>query len=387
MVIIPQSVFDRRIIYYYNIGINHSFKYMAIGEKNQAPLDVNISILSIIKIIVVLLLLWFVYMVKEVFGIIFVALILASAFDPWVDWLQKRKVPRGLSIILIYLVLILLLSLVVILLIPPVTEQIQEISSDLPHYWNKLTTGFESLKQYSTEHGLMGNLQNFLGSLSSASSKATGGVFSAVTGIFGGIVSFFLIMVLTFYITVEESALKRAIRFVAPDKYQPYILQLINRIQKKIGRWLRGQLVLCAIIAFLVYVGLLILNVKYALVLALVAGIFEIIPYLGPIMGAIPAVLLAFTQSPIKALLVIILYFIIQQLENNIITPKVMQKAVGLNPIISIVALLIGAKLGGIVGALLAIPLTTAIGVFAKDFFANRAGEKNIVEVEEEEEA
>ncbi|MFH1172967.1 MAG: AI-2E family transporter [bacterium] len=357
---------------------------MALDGRNQSAINVDISILSIVKIIVVLLFLWFVYAVKEIFGIIFVALILASAFDPWVDWMQKKKIPRGLGILLIYLILILFLSLIVILLIPPVTEQIQELSSNMPHYLSKLSSGFESLKQYSIENGLLGNLQKFLGSAGGASSAATGGVFSAVTGIFGGIVSFFLILVLTLYITVEESAMKRAIRFIAPDKYQPYIIQLINRIQNKIGRWLRGQLVLCVIIALLAYIGLLILNVKYALVLALIAGIFELIPYLGPILGAIPAVLLAFTQSPIKALLVIILYFVIQQLENNLIVPKVMQKAVGLNPIISIVALLIGAKLGGVVGALLAIPLTTAIGVFAKDFFANRAGDKDIKEEEEE---
>ena len=105
-------------------------------------------------------------------------------------------------------------------------------------------------------------MQKFLGSISNASSRATEGVFSAVSGIFGGIISFFLILVLTFYITVEEHALKRAIRFVAPDKYQPYIIQLINRVQKKIGMWLRGQLVLMIIIAILSYVGLLILNVK-----------------------------------------------------------------------------------------------------------------------------
>ncbi|MFH1226039.1 MAG: AI-2E family transporter [bacterium] len=345
---------------------------MTPNNKDSAPININISLTTIVKILAVLLLLWFVYAVKEIFAILFVALILASAFDPWVDWLQKRKLPRGIGVLLIYLVLFLVLGSAVVLLIPPISEQVKELSSNFPEYWGKLVSGFRVLSEYSAEHGFMDEAQKVLSSVEKFSSRAAGGVFSFLTGAFGGVVAFFLALVLTFYITVEEQALKRLVKSVTPDKYQPYVIRLIARIQNKIGRWLRGQLVLCLIIGVLVYIGLLVLGVKYALVLALLAAIFELIPYLGPTLGAIPAVLLAFTQSPFKALLVIILYFVIQQLENNLIVPKVMQKAVGLNPIITIVVLLIGAKLGGVFGALLAIPLATAASVFVKDFFDNR---------------
>ena len=128
--------------------------------------------------------------------------------------------------------------------------------------------------------------------------------------------------------------------------------------------WLRGQLILVLIIGALSFIGLTILQVKYALVLAMIAGISELIPYVGPIIGAIPAVFLASSQSLFKAGLVIILYVVIQQLENQIIVPKVMQRSVGLSPLVIIIVMLIGARLAGVVGLLLAVPTATIATIF-----------------------
>ena len=188
--------------------------------------------------------------------------------------------------------------------------------------------------------------------------------------LFGGIISFFIILVITFYLVVEEDGMKRFIKSITPTKHQPYVSQLINKMQLKMGHWLRGQLLLSLIIFAMVFVVLSIFGIKYALILALVAGIFEIIPYLGPIMAAIPAVFFAFAQSPSKALLVIVIYFLIQRVENDIIVPRVLGKSVGLNPLVVILAILIGAKLGGAVGALLAVPVTTALSVYFMDVIA-----------------
>jgi len=171
---------------------------------------------------------------------------------------------------------------------------------------------------------------------------------------------------------VEENAIKKLVWSVAPEKHQVYIMHLVNRMQQKIGLWLRGQLILSLSIFVLTYVGLLILGVKYALVLALIAGLLEFIPYLGPTLSAIPAVFLAFTQAPALALFTLGLYYIIQMVENNILVPKIMQKTVGLNPIISISALLVGYKLAGVVGAILSIPVATAVSVFIKDVFDHK---------------
>lgn len=334
---------------------------------NPKKITIDISSLTLIKILVLIIALFFLFYIRNIVLIVFVSMVLTSAFDPWVDWLQKNKVPRALGIILIYLVLILILGGAVYLIIPPIALEVNQLAKDFPFYWEKINSGLRSIQDYSENYGWNNNIQNSLNALEANIGAAAGGVFSTVFSFFGGIISFFIIMVITFYMTVEEQAMKRVMRSVVPIKYQPYFTYLVNRMQEKIGRWLRGQLALSVIIFIISWMGLTLLNVKYALVLALFAGVTELIPYLGPFIGAVPAVFIAFTQSPLLAFWVIVLYVIIQQLENHLITPKVMQKAVGLNPIIIIVVILIGAKMAGILGIVLAVPVTTAISVAIGD--------------------
>ena len=350
-----------------------------IMELNRKSININISTSTIIKILLIFLLLFFVYLIREVVAILFVSLVFASAVDPWVDWMHKKKIPRGVSILFIYLIMFVVISFTVYLIIPPIAQQVAELSANFPRYVEKLISGYSALKEYSVQHGVLDSIKDSLGTISSNLQTAAGGVFSTISGIFGGIFSFFLVLVITFYMVVEESAIKKLVWSIAPTRHQPYIMQLINRMQKKMGLWLRGQLILSLVIFILTYVGLLVLGVKYALVLALIAGLTEFIPYLGPIFGAVPAILLAFTQSPMLAVFVIILFFVIQQVENNILVPKIMQKAVGLNPIISISVLMIGFKLAGVVGAIMSIPVATAISVFVKDMFDGKRVEKEEV--------
>ena len=187
-------------------------------------------------------------------------------------------------------------------------------------------------------------------------------------------------MVITFYMTIEEDGLKKFVRSIAPIEYQPYLVQKTNRIQVKMGGWLRGQLILMFIIGSLTYVGLLILDVPYALVLAIFAGLAEFVPFLGPLIAAVPAVFFSFSDSPWKAFGVVIFYIVLQQLENQVIVPKVMQKAVGLNPIVVIIVMLIGAKVAGLVGILLAVPATTIAWIFFADIFERKIEDDNRLE-------
>lgn len=343
-----------------------------MADASGKKITVEISTLTLLKVLVVIVAVFFLFYIRSVLLILFVALILASAFDPWVDWLQKNKIPRSLALLLIYLTVLLILGGAVYLIIPPIAVEVNQLSKDFPSYWEKIESSFQNLQDYSESHALSKNIQDSLSSLQANIGTAAGGVFSTVFSLFGGIVSFFIIMVVTFYMTVEEQGLKRFLRSVLPVKYQPYVTHLVNRMQEKIGLWLRGQLVLSVIIFLLCWIGLTVLGVKYALILALFAGVTELIPYLGPILGAVPAVFIAFTQSPTLALWVIGLYFVIQQAENHLIVPKVMQKAVGLNPIVVIAVILIGAKLAGVVGALLAVPVTTALSVLVGDVLENK---------------
>jgi len=327
---------------------------------------IHLSSMSIIKVLAVLAILAFIYMVWDIIVLLFISLIFAATLGPSINWLERRKIPRGIGILLIYIVVIFILSLVVVMLIPPITNEIDQLATTFPIYYDKFMQIFGDL---SIKSDTTSSLQQNIQSVGQTLSSYTGSVVSTVTGIFGGLTTFFLVLVLTFYFSVRKDGLKNFIHSVTPAKYQKYTMQTFIRIQDKLGLWLRGQILLSFIIFLVTWIGLMVLRVEYALVLALIAGITEVIPFIGPLIGAVPAVFLAFLQSPTKALLVIVLYLVIQQLEGNIIVPKVMQKTVGLNPIVVIVVILLGAKLAGVLGALLSIPVTVSIMTVAGDWF------------------
>ena len=328
--------------------------------------NVTISYSSIIRVVVVLAVLFLLYILREVIALVFIAIILAAAFDPWVDWFQKYKIPRSVSILTIYIIIIGILALVIVLMVPPISEQFSQLGKNLPIYYEKLAIGFSEFS-HSTDNST--TLANTMQTISASLGQTTKSIFSTITGIFGGIISFIAVLVIVYYMTVEEEMLKRFIHFITPSRHRSYVFGLINRVQKKIGLWLRGQLILCLVIGVMTYIGLIILGVKYALILAIIAGILEIVPMIGPTVAAIPAMIVGFSDSLTKVILIVALYFAVQQLENHIIVPKIMQKAVGLNPIIVIVAVLVGAKLGGMIGALVSIPVAAALGVVISDIY------------------
>ncbi|MAF20646.1 MAG: hypothetical protein CMI55_03115 [Parcubacteria group bacterium] len=331
---------------------------------NQAE-TINISTSTIFRIILILLGLVFLYLVRDILIIVFVAVIIASAINGPVSWLQRHKVPRILGVIFIYLALFLILATVITLVFPPLAEQTKQLAANFPQVLEKVSS---SVQKWWGGYELEDNLQVLLGKISGNLSQAASSVFVTTIGIFGGLFSSLFVLAISFYLAVQEKGVKRFLVSLTPDDHQRYLADLIERIQVKIGGWLRGQLMLMLIIGLLTYLGLSLLGVKYALTLALIAGLLEIIPYIGPILAALPAVGLAFLQLPFLALLVLILYIVIQQLENYVIVPQVMKKTVGLNPIVIIIVMLIGAKLAGILGIILSVPLAAAMAEFLKDF-------------------
>jgi len=341
-------------------------------------LTINISTATVLKIVGIILVLAFFWFIRDIILLVFISVIFAAIIEPMVNWLEdwaesifRRRIPRGVAIIFIYLILILFLSLVVRMIIPPIVEQIALLTSNFPDLWSKIIDNFNSLKQYSEDQGLVNNIQQSLKGLQSGLESAAGGVYSFIVAVFRSIVNFFLVLVIIFYLVVEKDAISKMFRALAPTQYHSYLIGLFAAIQKKIGAWARGQLILGLIIGVFSFIGLIILLPKYALVLALVAGITEFIPYLGPIIGAVPAVFLAFAVPPFslwRGVAVLILYVVIQQVEEKIIVPQVMKKQLGLNPVVIIIVMLIGFRLAGIIGLILAIPVTTTISIIIKDF-------------------
>lgn len=336
--------------------------------------SISISTSTIFKIALVLLLFYLAYLIIDILVLLFVALILASLIDPLADWFEKKKLPRGLAAAAVYVIVLGILSLFIISLVPIIASQVSQLSNNFGIYWQKVMAGLSSVKSLTVRLGIWENLQTTLPATIKTSLGTAQSVVGSLFGFFDGIVSLILVFVITFYLVVEEEGFKKALHSLAPVQYQPYLIQLWGRVKEKLGLWLRGQLLLDLIVGIISYVGLLILDVQYALLLGLMAGLFETIPYVGPIFAGIIAVLLAFLQTGSwpKPLLVAILFVVIQQLENHLLVPKIMKRVVGLNPIVSIISLLVGYRLLGLPGAILAIPVATALSVVWADILAWR---------------
>lgn len=337
---------------------------------------IHISARSILKALGVFLAIYILYLVSDILLILFVSLILAALIDPFADLLQSKKIPRAIAVIIIYLILFGIVALAIVLLIPVIAKDLPLLVDNIGKFWVELQDNHIYQRILEGTQNIQSTLAgNGFGESATASQVSGGGVenalsgvFSTVTGFFGGVFSVVLTLVMTFYMVVQEDPLKKILRSVVPDEYIPWCSQLMTKMRDKLGAWMRGQLVLSLIIGFLVFIGLSIMGIKYAAVLGLLAALFEFVPYIGPVFAAVPALFLAFSNGGfIKLIFVAIMYIIIQQLENHLLVPKVMQKAVGLNPIISIVALLAGAKLAGVLGALIAIPVATALNVLLQD--------------------
>lgn len=338
-----------------------------MDEKPQ-KITFDISWSAILKVVAVILAIFLLYLVRSIFAIFIVSLVLAALIDPLADWFAKRRIPRALAVLLIYIVLLGSMSLVVTLLVPPLIEQSDQLVKKMAAYIGDLLGRVSSLRDLAISKGFAANGEDALSSLQAGLPKALSGVYSTLTGFFGGLVTLILILVLTFYMVVESDALKKFFKSIAPEKYQPHLVGLFTRAQHKIGSWMRGVLVLSVIVGVFIYAGLTILGVKYALVIGILAGLTEMIPYFGPVISSIPAVFLALSQSPVKGAMVVALFILCHQLENHVLVPKIMQKAVGINPVLSILAMGVGFQLAGFFGILLAIPTATALSVFVADF-------------------
>jgi predicted PurR-regulated permease PerM len=327
---------------------------------------IDISTGVIIRTIIILLGLWFLYLIRDIVALLFVALIFTAVIEPLVTWLQRKKIPRGIGILLIYAALILIIGGMVYFLVPVIVSQTNELLNNFPRYVEKTNNLIQSVQNYSSSHNITLENQQLL-NITSNATKITQGIFNTTVGIFTGIIFIIILFSMTFYLSVKEDGMEKLITSVTPSNHQEYVISLANRMKKKVGKWMQGQLLLMIIIFILDFIALYILGIPYALTLAIFAGLFEMIPYLGPIISAIPAVALGFLISPLTGFLVLGVYIAIQQMENHIITPLVMKKTLGLNPIIIILALLIGAKVAGVFGAILAMPMAAIISVLASD--------------------
>lgn len=310
------------------------------------PTKIDISHRTVIFISLFILALWVLFLIKDLLIILFVGVILMSALSPLVIFLERFKVPKGLGIAVTYIIMIAVISGLFALVLPPLLEESSRLISVLPPLLDKL---FETA---SIDKSV------FQTQLSSFSRN----IFSLTLTVFDNLLTIIFLLVLTFYLLLERENLEERLAALFIGR-ELRVKKLTTQIEEKLGSWFRGQLFLSIVIGVLSFIGLTILGIPYALPLAVVAGVMEVVPVIGPIISAIPPILLALTISPLLSLGVAAMYFVIQQLENHLLVPQVMKRAVGLNPLVVILAIAIGSKLFGFAGALLAVPLAVVVQI------------------------
>lgn len=323
--------------------------------------DLDQSTQIILKIVFVVLALFFLWLVREIIVILLLALVVASAMDPMVDYFNKKKIPRAVSVLTVYILVLGIAVMVIYLLIPPVLNQLQVLQKN----WPQFTTAFEQRLSGTPLSEL--NLPDLLKGITSEERVVTGAF-----GVFSSLFSLLTMLIISFYLVAEEKGMKKFIASLIPLKHQDFAMNIVEKIQRKMGFWVLGQIILSFVIFVVTFIGLKILGVQYALFLAMLAGLLEIIPYLGPILSSIPAIFFAFIQNPPLAIVVVLLYVLIQKTENYILVPKIMEKTVGASPLVILLALLVGFKLAGIIGVLVAVPLVAVFTVVIDELVAGK---------------
>ncbi|MDO8584451.1 MAG: AI-2E family transporter [bacterium] len=339
----------------------------------------DITTSSIIKVFAVLLAFVFLYLLRDVIVILFFAIVIASAVHPLVNWLEVKRIPRLLAVLLLYLVLASLLAVFFSLVIPIIAFEMTQLGQALPRIFSGLSNAIEGA-QSSGYFNFLSDLQIALESSSQFLQISSVSVLNFIIGLFGGIVSFLAILVISFYLSVMRQGVPDFLRSVLPDAYEKYVIGLWHRAESKVGRWFQGQLLLALVVGLVVFVGLSLFHIKYALLLGVIAMVFELVPVVGPVMSAIPAVILAFLQSPSPGLgiSIIIFYTVVQQLESHVLAPLILGKTLGLHPVTVVIALLIGGKLAGILGILIAVPVAVVIVEVLDDMAAQRQSRKAV---------
>jgi predicted PurR-regulated permease PerM len=332
-------------------------------------------ILATVVVLVVALGFLLLFRFRTMILIVFAGIVVSMAMAPSVDWLQRHRLSRSLSVILIYLILLVLLIAFVVLLVPPIVEQLTATVPKIESYYRDLKAALVSsplliVRQIAEQMPAQINLTPTLAAPPAAGAPAAGGaldavsqVLSATGSVLNGLFTLTALLLIGFYWTLEGERAVRAILQPLPGDQRESARDILTEIETRVGGYVRGQGFLALVVGAAALIVYLVIGLPAALAVALLAGLFELIPVLGPTLGAIPAVLVAFAYDPSKVIWVIAASALIQFVENNVLAPRVMHKTVGVNPVVTLLAIVAFGALFGFAGLLLAIPMAAVIQV------------------------
>jgi predicted PurR-regulated permease PerM len=324
--------------------------------RNVRPVEISKS--TIIFTVFFLLSLVVLWQIRDVLLLFFVAYIIMSALAPMVDKTEEHKVPRAVSVVVIFLLSIGIIMTLLFLGITPFVSQTTQLTNQFVAFSDNLTH-----LPYVGPLIDPNILEQQLGNISQQ-------IINITLGIFQNIFAFISVIIFAIYLSIDRRGEETIIKLFLPKK-EKQIKAALSRVQTKLGAWFRGQLLLSVIVGMLYYIALTALGVPYAMSLSILGGIFELVPIIGPIISAIPAVAIGLAESPVKAGVIALVYLFIQQIEGTVIIPMVMKTAVGLNPLLILLAISIGGKLLGIGGVFLAVPIAVVIQILIEEFYLN----------------
>lgn len=343
-------------------------------SSQQNPRTLDISWGTIIKIAAGFLGIYIVYLVRDILIWIIFALIISILFNPAIKFLQRLKIPRALSVVFVYLTVFGFLAVSIFGIAPMFISEIQQFSQLFPQYFERIAPTLSNLGIEAFE-----NMETFNKTMIQMLQKASSDILSALGLIFGGIGSTLFVLSIALFLSLEEKGIERVLALIAPKKYEAHTLSIWEKSQNKVSAWFGARILTCIFVGILFFIALLLFKTKYALTLAFLATILNFVPIIGPIITGVVAFAFIALESWSKGIFVLIVFILIQQVENNILTPALTKKFVGISPVLVLISLAIGGKLLGIVGAILAVPMAGIAFEFLGDFLKRKKEEKTVV--------
>ena len=341
---------------------------------NNKTQVLDISWGTILKTSLAFFCFYIIYLIKDILVWSVFALIISVLFEPAIDFLNRRGLPRFLSVSLVYLTIFSLLALTIYWIFPLLFIELRQFSQLFPQYFERIAPPLKGLGIEAFE-----SMESFVNALGDFLEGASADILSALSALFGGIGSTIFIAFVSLFISLEERGIERILSLFTPQQYEEYVLALWEKCQTKTAGWFGTRILSGIFVAILAFITFKLFNVSYAFSLSFIAGILEIVPILGPILAGFVAFLLVGLDSWLKALFVLGAFVLIQQIEGNIITPILAKKFVGLPPALVLISLAAGGKLLGVLGAILAIPVAGILFEFWKDFLTAKKQEKIVV--------
>ena len=346
------------------------------------PMDATqVSARAVAKVVLVvagvIAALYFSYLIRTVIGLVLIAAFFAIAIAPAVNWLDKRKVPRWVAILLVYLGIAGGIFGIGLVIVPPLVSGVETLSTNLDNYANDLRNN-PTFREYDDRYHITQKLKQQAKDLPSKLAAAAGTLRDVTVGVFSRLVQLFSILVITFFLVKDGNRLLEFFYKQVPEVRAQRFRKIASDISDAISGYVFGNFVISVLAGLVTYITLRIIGVPFALPLAILFGFFDLIPLVGATLGGIlVGIVVAFAADfPIGLIVWVAVLILYQQVENNLIQPFVYGRAVQLHPLIVIVAILIGAALLGVLGALLAIPVAAAVQAVVRDYWRFRHPEQ-----------